>query len=99
MDDALKSLPSVEQAVDLLLRTQEMLRASNLGLHKIASNKPEVMDAFLMEYRAKDLQDLDLFSDNLSDQQSLGLKWNIMSDQFTFHTPQTDRQTDHIRYL
>ena len=91
VDDALKSVSTIEEAVDLLKRTQEMLAASNLRLHKIASNKAEVMDAFPAEDRAKDLQDLDLFIDDLPDQRSLGVRWSIMSDHFTFYAPQTER--------
>lgn len=91
VDDALKSVSTEKEAIDLLKRTQEMLATSNLRLHKIASNKLEVMDAFSVEDRAKDLQDLDLFVDDLPDQRSLGVRWNIMSDHFSFHTPQTER--------
>lgn len=81
----MKSVPTIQEAVELLNRTQEVLAASNLRLLKIASNKIEVMDAFPVEDRAKDLQDLDLFRDDLPDQRSLGIKWNIMADYFTFY--------------
>lgn len=91
VDDALGSVPTEEDAIDLVKRTQKMLAASYLRLLKIASNKVEVMDAFPVEDRAKDLQDLDLFKDDLPDQRSLGIKWNIMSDYFTFHIPPTDK--------
>lgn len=67
-----------------------MLATSNLRLHKIASNRPEVMDAFPVQDRARDLQDLDLFKDDLPDQRSLGMRWNIMADYFTFHVPQAE---------
>lgn len=59
IDDALKSFPTVEEAIDTLTRTQ-MLAVSNLKLHKVASNKAEVLDALPVEDRAKDLQNLDL---------------------------------------
>nr|XP_054596974.1 uncharacterized protein LOC129163443 [Nothobranchius furzeri] len=91
VDDALKSVPTEEDAIDLLKRTQDMLAESNLRLLKMASNKVKVMDAFPVKDRAKDLQDLDLSEDDLPDQRSLGVKWNIMSDEFTFHIPQTDK--------
>ncbi|KAL0148594.1 hypothetical protein M9458_056141 [Cirrhinus mrigala] len=71
MDSALKSFPTVEEAIDILTRTQRMLSASNLKLHKVASNKSEVLDAFPVEDQAKDLQNLNLFVDDLPDQQSL----------------------------
>ncbi|KAM4807850.1 uncharacterized protein WCC33_000269 [Rhinophrynus dorsalis] len=38
VDDGLKSLPTDEEAIDLLQRTQGMLSEANLRLHKIASN-------------------------------------------------------------
>ncbi|XP_060761029.1 uncharacterized protein LOC132870982 [Neoarius graeffei] len=90
VDDVLKSVSTVEQAVDLLKRTQKMLAASNLRLHKVASNKADVMDAFPVEDRAKDIQDLDLFVDDLPDQRSLGVKWSLMLDHLTFHVPQDE---------
>ncbi len=91
MDDALKSFPTAEEAIDILTRTQTMLAASNLKLHKVATNKAEVLDAFPMEDRAKDLQNLNLFVDDLPDQRSLGVKWSIMTDVLTFHIPKTER--------
>lgn len=84
VDDGLKSLPTVEAAVDLLKRTQDVLSDSNLRLHKIASNKREVMEAFPSQDHANDFKDLDLGSDALPMQRSLGLNWDLMSDAFTF---------------
>ncbi len=49
VDDGLTSLPTEEEAIKLLKATQEMLAQSNLHLHKIASNKVEVMKAFPSE--------------------------------------------------
>lgn len=53
VDDALKSVPTEHDAIDLLKQTQDMLADSNLHLLKIASNKVEVMDAFSPQDRAK----------------------------------------------
>ncbi|KAM4691904.1 uncharacterized protein WCC33_016712 [Rhinophrynus dorsalis] len=38
VDDGLKSVPTEEEAIDLLKQTQRMLATANLKLHKIASN-------------------------------------------------------------
>ncbi|KAL0152096.1 hypothetical protein M9458_052603 [Cirrhinus mrigala] len=65
MDDALKSFPAVEKAIDILTRTQRMLSALNLKLHKLTSSKAEVLDAFPVEDWAKDLQNLNLLFDPL----------------------------------
>lgn len=63
VNDGLKSVPSAAEAIDLLKRTQEMLAASNVRLHKIASNHSDVLEAFSPEDHAKGLQNLD-FDDN-----------------------------------
>lgn len=82
VDDGLKSLPTVEAAVDLLRKTQEVLSKSKLRLHKISANKKEVMDAFPPGNHAGDLVDLDLTSDELPIQRSLGLNWDLRTDCF-----------------
>lgn len=41
--------------------------------------------------RAKEIKDLDLSTDELPVQRSLGVSWNIMSDTFTFHVPQNQK--------
>ncbi len=56
VDDGLTSVPTEEEAIDLLQRTQKMLAASNLKLHKIASNSSKVMTAFAPGDLAKDLK-------------------------------------------
>lgn len=68
VDDALKSFPTEEEAIDLLRREQEALAASNLRLHKIAANRVKVMDAFPNNDLAKDIKRLDLSTDDLPDQ-------------------------------
>ncbi|KAK0150328.1 hypothetical protein N1851_008573 [Merluccius polli] len=91
VNDGLKSFPTVEAAADLLKRTQEVLLDSNLRLHKIASNKKEVMEDFPSEDHANDLKDLYLGSDVLPTQRSLGLNWNLMSDTFTFNVAKEEK--------
>ncbi|KAF7650075.1 hypothetical protein LDENG_00131880 [Lucifuga dentata] len=91
VDDGLKSLPSSSEAIDLLKAVQSMLALSNLRLHKIASNSKEVMQAFPSADLAKDLKDLELDTDILPVQRSLGLSWNIQSDKFTFHVAVGER--------
>ena len=84
VDDALKSFDTEEKAISVLRRAQKMLAASNLRLHKIASNRPGVIKAFPPEDRSKDVEGLDLFADELPTQGSLGLSWNMRTDVFTF---------------
>ncbi|XP_022062446.2 uncharacterized protein LOC127534576 [Acanthochromis polyacanthus] len=84
VDDGLTSVATPEEAVELLRRTRDMLAASNLRLHKVASNCNQVMEAFPVEDRAKELKDLELGVDPLPVQRSLGLCWNLQTDSFTY---------------
>lgn len=88
MDDGLISLPSSSEAIHLMTRTMSAVEnEGNLHLHKVASNKEEVMSAFASDDLAKDLKalkDLDIGKDQLPVQRSLGLNWDLMSDTFTF---------------
>ncbi|RXN36772.1 hypothetical protein ROHU_002657 [Labeo rohita] len=72
-------------------RAQKMLAASNLRLHKIASNRTAVIEAFPFEDRAKDVSSMDLFVDDLPIQRSLGLLWNMRTDTFTFQIEDDQR--------
>ncbi|XP_053391269.1 uncharacterized protein LOC128554075 [Mercenaria mercenaria] len=84
VDDAFTSLPNVHEAVDLVKKTQKVLARSNIVLHKVASNKGEVVSAFSQDQLAKGFKDLDLKQDTLPTQRSLGLLWDMDKDTFLF---------------
>ena len=74
INDGLVSLPTVEQTVDLIHRTQEALKVhGNLRLHKIASNEKNIMKACPNADLAMVLKDLSFEHDNLPLQRSLCL--------------------------
>ena len=96
VDDALTSLPSVKEAVDLLKQTQKDLQTADLKLRKVASNSQELLAQFPPNQRAKSLKDLDLTKDELPVQRTLGLSWDLEEDSFFFnvseeHKPYTKR--------
>lgn len=80
VDDGLKSLPSINEAISLLKATKDMLAISNLRLHKIASNSPAVMHAFSPADYAKDLKHMNIDTDSPTLQRSLGLSWDLQKD-------------------
>ena len=85
VDDGLVSLPTSEQAVDLMSRTQQALNLKgNIRLHEIISNSTEVMNAFPTEDLAKDFKCFHIGEEHLPVQHSLGLSWNLNADTFIF---------------
>ena len=61
VDDGPVSLPTTQEAIDLIRRTKEALVIhGNIRLHKIASNDPIVMKSFDVKNLVKDLIDLDV---------------------------------------
>ncbi|VDI67426.1 Hypothetical predicted protein [Mytilus galloprovincialis] len=85
VDDGLTSCPTKEEAVKLMKDTQQALaKYGNLRLHKFASNCAEVMSAFHASDLASNLKDLDLESDSKPLQRSLGLSWDVNTDNFLF---------------
>eukprot|EP00064_Thunnus_orientalis_P019268 superscaffoldBa00004744_g19384 len=80
MDDGLKSLPTEEEAIDLL---QAPLSEPNLRLHKIASNNAAVLSALPPQDCAKGIKDLNLGDEIMLIQRSLGLRWEITTDYTT----------------
>lgn len=84
VDDGLVSLPTEVEAISLFQRKQKSLSASNLRLHKVASNCQAVMDAFPPEDHAAGFKDMDLSGEKTLSQRSLGMQWEIETDTFTF---------------
>ncbi|XP_063420679.1 uncharacterized protein LOC134705894 [Mytilus trossulus] len=77
VDDGLKSCPSSQDAIDLILKTQEAMKMhGNLRLHKFASNSKVVMNALEPGDLAKGLVDMDFEKDSPT-QRSLGLLWDL----------------------
>ncbi|XP_076861369.1 uncharacterized protein LOC143514271 [Brachyhypopomus gauderio] len=87
VDNVLRSFPSEAEAVDVLMRAQQLLKGYNIKLHKIASNKTEVMEAFPADDRAKSIKALDLAVDDLPVQRSLGVAWDMTKDTIMFTIP------------
>ncbi|CAC5421663.1 unnamed protein product [Mytilus coruscus] len=85
VDDGLTLFTNKEQAISLVKKTQNDLKTNgHTRFHKIVSNDIDVMKAFPSDDLSKDLKNLDLCSDILPTQQSLGITWDLHSDNFVF---------------
>lgn len=79
VDDGLKSFSTTTEVIDVLKRAQHMLAQSNLQLHRVASNNPDVM------------QGLELRQDFPPIQRSLGLGRDLSTDTFRFQVAISER--------
>ena len=91
VDDGLRSVPTVEKAVTLIKASQSICAKAGLKLHKIMSNRREVLEMFPLEERAKGLKELDLKVDPLPLERALGVTWCVENDSFQFRIEIRDR--------
>ena len=91
VDDGLKSVPTVPEAIELIKSSTEMCMKGGFRLHKFTSNSKEVVESTPAESRAKDIKELDLNCDLLPPEHVLGVEWNIENDAFKFRITLKDK--------
>ncbi|XP_030849893.1 uncharacterized protein LOC115927770 [Strongylocentrotus purpuratus] len=91
VDDGLISVPTKEEAKNLISRTREMCKKGGLHLHKFISNTQEVLETVPEEDRAKGTTKTNLLQDKLPLQKALGVQWCVESDTFQFRVTLDDR--------
>ena len=80
VDSGLKSVPTVSEAIHLIKASQGICEKAFLTLHKIVSNKKEVLEALPAEDHAKGIKELNLAVDPLPIERALGVRWRVESD-------------------
>ncbi|CAC5388036.1 unnamed protein product [Mytilus coruscus] len=83
VDDGLKSVSNVTEAVNLIHGSVEMCNKRGPWLHKFLSNSKDVLALIPEKDRAKELN-LNLSHDKLPTKKTLGIEWCIESDVFQF---------------
>ena len=91
VDDGLKSVPSVEHAINLIESTKTLCKKGGFNLHKFISNRREVIEAIPVEQRAKEIKELDMTKDLLPIERALGVQWFVESDELHFRAELKDR--------
>ncbi|XP_048753936.2 uncharacterized protein LOC125665332 [Ostrea edulis] len=84
VDDCLKAVDSVRNAVSLVKDLQELLKSGGFHISKWISNNRKVMNSIPVADRAKEVKDLDLDCDTLPIERALGVQWCVDSDIFQF---------------
>ena len=91
VDDGLKSVPSVSQAIALIQDTKKLCASGGFNLHKFLSNEREVIESIPKDQRAKEIKELDTTKDLLPVERALGVQWCVQSDHLQFRVELTDR--------
>ena len=91
VDDGLKSVPTVTEAIKLIDNTRKFCAKGGLRLHKFTSNSREVLEAFPEDDRAKGLKNLDLNQNSLPMERALGVQWCVETDSFQFRIDLQDK--------
>jgi len=91
VDDCLKSVKSTEVAVKLREDLCALLLRGGFRLNKWLCNRKEVLESIPTPYRAPSVLDLDLDSNVLPTERTLGVQWNMNSDMFTFKITPKDK--------
>ncbi|XP_047483301.1 uncharacterized protein LOC125035146 [Penaeus chinensis] len=91
VDDGLTSLPTTVEAISLIRNSKALCSKGGFKLHKFLSNKKEVLEAISLEEKAISLKNLDLSSEALPIERTLGVEWCIESDTFQFRISINDK--------
>jgi len=91
VDNGLKSASTVPEAIQLIKASQAICTKACLRLHKIVSNKKEVLEAFPVDDHLKEIKELNIAVDPLPIERALGVMWSAESDSFRFRIELHDR--------
>ena len=84
MDDGLKSVPTAEEALNLVKNVKQMCSKGGFNLHKFLSNSKEVIKSIQQSDRADGVKEVDLDVDSLPLERTLGVHWCVKSECFQF---------------
>ena len=84
VDDGLKSVALVDEAVKLIASVKQMCSRGGFRLLKFVSNSKEVIRRIPKQDRADGVKELDLDLDSLPLEYALGVHWRVESDCFQF---------------
>ena len=99
VDDGLKSVASIEEAVELVKDIKEMCKRGGFNLHMFTSNRKEVIEQIPVSDRAEGIKHLDFSRDALPMERALGVQWCIESDAFKFTISLKDRPCTRLGIL
>ncbi|KAK0135655.1 hypothetical protein N1851_028490 [Merluccius polli] len=91
VDDCLCSMASEEEAEKMIQELTALCHKGGFTLSKWVSNSRAVLRSVSESHRAKDMMELDLDTDQLPVERTLGLQWCVETDQFGFKASAQER--------
>ncbi|XP_029922895.1 uncharacterized protein LOC115370126 [Myripristis murdjan] len=85
VDDGLTSVPTVQEAKELIVEAQKLCNHAGLRLHKFNSNYKDVLSCVAPSERAETMDPLRLNPEVTSQGHVLGIQWSMTSDCFSFN--------------
>ena len=85
-DDGTTSVVTTDSGKNLAVSSRKLCKKGEFPLRSYLSNDREVMEAVPLEARAKGAQEIDLLSEDLPTERTLGLQWSAQSDSFFFQS-------------
>ncbi|XP_067943262.1 uncharacterized protein [Watersipora subatra] len=92
VDDGVTSVQTLEDAKDLIQGARAICTKGNIRLHKFISNNKEVLTSVPESERVESAQNLNLFKDQLPQERTLGMEWNVDTDTLRFNSPKIETQ-------
>jgi len=91
VDDCLKSVGSVEEAILLVNNLTKLLSRGGFHLTKWISNSSEVLDTIPEHEKAKRVRNLDMPGETTRTERALGTVWDTDSDRLAYRTVENKR--------
>ena len=84
VDDCLRSVYSVEEAIDLSAELRALTQKGGFRLTQWTSNSREVLNSIPESERAKNVKEVDLDHEELPSEKALGVFWRVETDTLGF---------------
>ena len=84
VDDGLKSVVTLKEAVTLIKNAKQMCKSGGFNLHNYISNHKDMIKSIPESDRAEGVKELDLDSGTFPLERTLRVQWCIESDCFQF---------------